>query len=104
MAEKERVWHDLELYQIDDYLTEESWSDGFLDTKIEIFRKLRPGQYIPVDYMDATCTNTIKFQNRIEYLRRAGLDIGKGDAEYGYQMPLPKKGDEKRELRIFRRR
>ena len=33
-----------------------------------------------------------------------GLDIGKGDAEFGYKMPLPKRDANSRYLQIFRRR
>jgi len=48
--------------------------------------------------------DTSAFQNGIELLRGAGLDIGKGDAEYGYRMPIPEKDANTRELIVFRRK
>jgi len=40
----------------------------------------------------------------VERLKYAGLDIGKGNAEYGFKMPLPEKDKSNRYLVIFRRR
>lgn len=40
----------------------------------------------------------------IEALRDAGLDIGTGDAEFGFRMPLPEREGVYRSLLIFRRR
>ena len=101
--EKERVWNDLELYIIEDRAEKSLYDDRDFKTRVDILRRLRLGQYIPVDEMKAGGTNTIRFQNYIELLRREGLDIGKGDAEYGYKMPLPKGNAPYRELIIFRR-
>ncbi|MBI2106917.1 hypothetical protein HYT57_02935 [Candidatus Woesearchaeota archaeon] len=39
----------------------------------------------------------------IAALNHFGIDVGKGDSQYGFRMPLPKKGDEKRKLIVFRR-
>lgn len=49
-------------------------------------------------------TGTGKMQAYVDELQRAGLDIGKGDAEFGYRMPLPAKDQDMRDLIIFRRR
>lgn len=39
----------------------------------------------------------------IASLQKTGLDIGKGDARFGFRMPLPEKGASFRKLQIFRR-
>ena len=101
--EKERVWNDLELYIIENLKEKAMYDDGNFLTRVDILKRLRQGQYIPVDEMKAGGTNTTRFQNYIELLRREGLDIGKGDAEYGYKMPLPERSASYRELIIFRR-
>ena len=51
-----------------------------------------------------TNQGTVRMQAYVDGLQRAGLDIGKGDAEFGYRMPLPEKGQDTRDLIIFRRR
>jgi hypothetical protein len=40
----------------------------------------------------------------VDHLIEGGLEIGKGDAEFGYQMPKPGGRDSIRKLIIFRRR
>ena len=40
----------------------------------------------------------------IETLKQEGLDIGKGDAQFGYKMPIPEKDRSIRYLQVFRRR
>lgn len=39
----------------------------------------------------------------ITSLQENGLDIGRGDAQFGFRMPLPEKGATFRKLQIFRR-
>ena len=72
---------------------------------------LAPGEYVVVariDYSEhqdfSSRLDTSAFQIGIRNLRRGGLDIGKGNAEYGYRMPIPKKDTNQRQLIIFRRR
>lgn len=48
--------------------------------------------------------DTTRMLTYIETLRTAGYDIGRGNAEFGYRMPLPDKDDNQRVLQIFRRR
>lgn len=48
--------------------------------------------------------NTVPLLNYIKLLQEEGLDIGKGDTEFGYKMPIPPKEAYSRELQIFRRR
>ena len=47
--------------------------------------------------------NTGPLMAYIRLLMAEGLDIGKGDAEFGYKMPVPEKDAYSRELQIFRR-
>ena len=48
--------------------------------------------------------STTSMMEYLETLRTAGYDIGKGEAEFGYRMPLPGKDANTRVLRIFRRK
>jgi hypothetical protein len=48
--------------------------------------------------------DTRALMSYIEDLKRAGLDIGKGDCQFGYKMPLPGKDAYQRTLQIFRRK
>jgi hypothetical protein len=65
--------------------------------------KIKVNEYLVVESLPAGENNTQKFQNVIAALEREGLEIGKGDAKYGYKMPLPKKYDDRRNLIVFRR-
>ena len=81
------------------------WMEADLSERAEVIKKLKPGKYIPFATLPAYEKNTSKFNNIVNYLKKEGeLDIGKGDAEFGYTMPLPEKEERFRELRIFRRR
>jgi len=55
--------------------------------------------YVPNDPRDTT--EMIRY---IESLRRGGLDIGKGDSQFGYKMPIPEKHTSTRQLQIYRRK
>lgn len=57
---------------------------------------------IPVNhYFDLRENGSVEQYNSIiNYLKKEGLDIGKGDCEYGWKMPLIEK---RRKLRIFKR-
>lgn len=70
----------------------------------KISEKMKPNQYYVVKTMPPEIVNTHIFNKYINALKSLGLDIGKGDCEYGYKMPLPEKGEEKRKLIIFKRR
>jgi hypothetical protein len=76
--------------------------EGEMYEIVELFRTFEPGEYFTMKY--AVSDGFIRMQRYVDRLRRAGLDIGKGDAEFGYRMPLPGKKDVDRELTIFRRR
>jgi hypothetical protein len=54
--------------------------------------------------MPAEELNTDSFHKYISRLKDLGIDIGKGEAEYGYKMPLPKREEDYRKLIIFKRK
>lgn len=78
--------------EVEDFL---DWIDG---NKIEILEKLKPNQYIRYGKINVEKLNLI-----LERLKEKGLDIGKGNCEYGYKMPIIQNGNKERELIIFRR-
>ncbi len=101
LEEKTRVWEGLSEYEIssDDFLDS---VDGEMEGNVNILRRMQVNQYFVVARMIGG-TDTCYFQRIITELNEEGLDIGKGDAEYGYKMPLSKNGKTGRELIIFRR-
>lgn len=71
----------------------------------KISSKMKRNQYYVAQTIPAEITNTYILNQYISKLKNLGLNIGKDDgAEFGFKMPLPKKGDEKRELIIFKRK
>ena len=70
----------------------------------EIAKKMRINTYFIPKCMDAKITNTNMFDKYIDDLKSFGLNIGKGECEYGYKMPLPEKGEHNRKLIIFKRK
>ena len=90
----------------DRYVSYEEIEKGFLQRKVtelvprleqfkadEFYRKAYPVK------MGAPL-----MQRFINSLKEAGLDIGKGDSTFGYNMPLPPKKALERDLIIFRRK
>ncbi len=78
--------------------------DHIFEQDCAILRNLKPNEYIEMDSLPASQTNTQPFNQYIDRLQQAEFDIGKGDAKYGFKMPLPTKEASKRKLIIFRRR
>ncbi|MCD4759829.1 hypothetical protein K8R33_02995 [archaeon] len=71
---------------------------------IEVYQRFLPGQFYVRSFeirSDIPTTNIMKAH--LEILRGWGLDVEKGDAEFGYKMPLPEKGVNYRDLIIFKR-
>lgn len=86
-------------------LTHEEVSDllmGETEDLIPILEKFSPGEYY--NHSFSAKESTAAMQDYLDQLREHGLDIGKGNAEFGYKMPLPKEGAPRRDLIIFRRR
>ena len=104
VEEHPRIWHDLTQCEIDNMDLVELITEGSPEAVTGIIQKhLEPNQYISV--ISINSENTTPLQNYLEELNEAGLDVGKGDCEYGYRMPHVKR-DERlaTELHIFRRR
>jgi hypothetical protein len=70
----------------------------------KISEKMKPNEYYIPTTLPAEITNTYIFNKYIEALKLLGLDIGKGECEFGYKMPLPEKTENRRNLIIFRRK
>ncbi len=76
---------------------------------VEVLQRLSVGEYLPIKVIASEMRlrgdtrDTRYLQDRIQALNRAGLNVGRGDAEYGFKMPLPENGQVDRELIIFRR-
>lgn len=102
--EKERVWNDLKEYKpgLEDSLIIDESED--IRDKADILKKINSGEYLAIATLDSSTTDTRPFQEAINQLREAGFDIGKGDAQYGFKMPIPYKNDIRRKLIIFRRK
>ena len=73
----------------------------------EVLQRLNAGEYLPIPIIfqpqSMSIRDTRSIQSYVTSLNRLGLDIGKGDSEYGFKMPLPENGRNYRELVIFRR-
>lgn len=101
--ESERRWYDLKEYKpsLEDSL---EFDEGDIRVKADILRKISPGEYLVIHTMNSRITNTKPFQETINQLIEMGFEIGKGDAQYGFKMPIPYKKDIHRKLIIFRRK
>ncbi len=92
---KEHRWKPLEEYKPNVQDVENLTGMG-VGSRADVIKKLSSNQFIVL-----RSNGTVeKYNLIIESLRKEGLDIGKGDCEYGWKMPIEKG---KRELRIFRR-
>jgi hypothetical protein len=94
----QHCWKPMEKFQIDDVMDVEDLMVGSPEEKINILRKLKPNQYVSISFIREY---TKPLELYLQKLKENGLDIGRGDCEYGYRMPLPQNGN--RQLIIFRR-
>ncbi len=76
--------------------------EGSAEEVIRILERFNRGEFYKKSYLAETKTPA-RMVEYISLLSRAGLDIGKGDSDFGYRMPLPEKKDTHRDLIIFRR-
>lgn len=102
--EKKHFWKGLTEYQLDDSEDFLNSTEGGIGGAIIILKKMNPNQYFIASTIPAKIRNVNTFDNYVNKLKSLGLDIGKGNCEYGYKMPLPEKEKSKRELIIFRRK
>ena len=76
--------------------------EGTSEELVELYQNMSPNSFYTVGYY--VTKGTQRMQGYIDKLKQAGLDIGKGDATFGYKMPLPEKNSNQREFIIFRRK
>ena len=76
--------------------------EGKVEDAIGILEKFKRGEFYRKGYL-VDSRSVSKMDGYILALSEAGLDIGKGDSDFGYQMPLPKIKELTRDLIIFRR-
>ncbi len=88
-------WKPMEEYKAD-AIEIHNLADGSIEDKIGVIKKMDRNQYVILENR-----GTVEhYLSVIEKLEKNGLDIGKGNCQYGWRMPIIEK---KRELRIFRR-
>ena len=102
--EKKHFWGKPTEYKLNDSEDFLDYVEGEIEGNIKILKKMGLNQYFVVKTLPAEIRNINTFDNYINNLKSLSLDIGKGNCEYGYKMPLPEKGESRRELIIFRRR
>jgi hypothetical protein len=103
LEDKTHVWEGLTQYHLDE---KDIFNlvEGGIEGTIEILKKMKPNQYHVAKTMPSEIINTNTFDDYLNNLKSLGLDIGKGNCEYGYKMPLPEKGEDNRKLIIFKRK
>ena len=69
-----------------------------------ILERMEAGQSVRI-YGNHISRGTKPLEYYVAVIREIGIDIGKsGEHQYGYQMPLPEKGQTTRDLVIVKRR
>jgi len=92
------------LYSMDDG-TDEEWNEGSPEQKVSILEKMIPKTKVIIPILLSNPRALKIFEREIKELQDAGLNLGKGDNEYGYKMPLPESNKSShRELIIYKRR
>ena len=91
-------------------------SDDILDATepspsqaVELLSQFNVGEYWETTFsVPRNPQDTAAMMRYIAMLKEAGLDIGKGDCQFGYKMPIPDKDEyakhQVRSLQIFKRR
>ena len=92
-------------YEFKDVLERGELVEGDIESLVGFLGRLQPGEKLTTKFHINTNSQDIsKLQSCVEGLKRCGTDIGKGDAEYGFKMPIPEKDSAYRDLVIFRRK
>jgi hypothetical protein len=110
----EHFWEELEEYKMtEEEILEEKAIMVYRNTadlknvkeyRINLLKKIKTGQYFVFSELPASEKDITKFLEDINMIKEHGLDIGKGDFEYGPKMPLPKREGKFRKLIIFKRK
>lgn len=110
MKEKENhVWEGLKRSQRQltytmDQITQMTKDFEIGNSQIKLLKELPINEYTIIASLSPSSKDTPLFQEYLSRLRELGIDVGKGDAQYGFKMPIPKETDIERELIIFRRK
>ena len=79
--------------------------ESTLPEKVALLSKFKVGEYWETWFnVSSNPQDTTQMTRYVEGLKQAGLDIGKGDSQFGFKMPLLEKDTSTRYLQIFRRR
>lgn len=100
---KVHCWEGLTEYPLDDKDILNKLEFG-IERTFNIASKLKVNQYFVAETISPENFGADYFENYINNLKSLGLNLGKGDYEFGYKMPLPEKKEDKRKLIIFRRK
>lgn len=71
---------------------------------VELLERFSIGEYWERAFYYKNLIDATIILRYIQRLKQEGLDIGRGNAEFGYKLPIPEKGASARYLQIFRRR
>lgn len=91
-------WKPMEKFQVSEVIEGEDLVNGSSKEKIDLLKKMQPNQYVSISFIRESKKSC---ESYIQELSENGLDVGKGDCEYGFKMPLTP--GKRRELIIFRR-
>lgn len=101
---KTHCWEGLKEHQLYLKYTEGIILLSFEERKDTLEKELKINEYTTITTLPASEHNTKKFENYIRELNELGMNIGHGESNYGYKMPLAENGEEFRKLIIFRRK
>jgi hypothetical protein len=79
-------------------------NEKILERDMRIIRSLKREEYFETRRLPAKEENIASFMGYIDLLKEFDLDIGRGESEYGFKMPLAEKRKNYRPLIIFRRK
>jgi len=74
-----------------------------LETVPHILETLTSGDRVAL-YHSRVSEGTKPLERYVAALEERGVDIGKGNRQYGWEMPLPENGESYRQLIVFKRR
>lgn len=104
IEQRTRVWSESEEYDLT-LKQEHELSANDYDAKsvAGILPNLSVGQYMVVTSAEVKL-GMQPLYDYINTLMVLGIDIGRGNLQYGFRMPLPKKNNNQRVLIVFRRK
>jgi len=82
-------WERMKEYQPSEEAMFSIWRDGALNLldKAEDMKNMKPNEFIELYHGESY--DIPQLNSMIEILREHGLDVGRGNCEYGFRIPLP---------------